>query len=321
MAPVEDKTEEELSNEDGSESGNESAASVKSGLGSDAGSSDEKATTKADKDLTLFEILERKARCPTVIDILKDEEEFKLVSDDDESVGGESDIWTEYGEEVVEDKTGKDRVYTKWKPPRNKLTQEIQRKKGAKRKSVVSESSGDLTRRQSKVDSAMTAVSAGPGKSASQIYFYDWSENYRRVIKELKAAEAQKPRSGSVSSFSNLSTHSSNDSAAKSKGGRKYGTSRRPLILQGQEKSKPTERAPPPKKELQKTAPKLAKEFIDSRWPKNMFDNMSGFWRMQCAEDDFKITPKNYSLYLDPQQREKELKISWVRICHVASSL
>ena len=27
----------------------------------------------------------------------------------------------------------------------------------------------------------MTAVSAGPGKSASQIYFYDWSENYRKV--------------------------------------------------------------------------------------------------------------------------------------------
>ena len=44
----------------------------------------------------------------------------------------------------------------------------------------------------------------------------------------------------------------------------------------------------------------------------NMFDNMSGFWRMQCAEDDFQITPKNYSFYLDPNQREKELKISWV---------
>ena len=54
----------------------------------------------------------------------------------------------------------------------------------------------------------MTAVSAGPGKSASQIYFYDWSDNYRRVIKELKAAEAQKMRSGSVSSFSNISSHS-----------------------------------------------------------------------------------------------------------------
>ena len=36
-----------------------------------------------------------------------------------------------------------------------------------------------IVRRQSKVDSAMTAVSAGPGKSASQIYFYDWSDNYR----------------------------------------------------------------------------------------------------------------------------------------------
>ena len=43
----------------------------------------------------------------------------------------------------------------------------------------------------------------------------------------------------------------------------------------------------------------------------NMFDNMSGFWRMQCADEDFKITPKNYSLYLDPQQREKDLKITW----------
>ena len=51
-------------------------------------------------------------------------------------MGGESDIWTEYGGEVTEDKAGKDRVYTKWKPPKNKLTQEIQRKKSAKRKSV-----------------------------------------------------------------------------------------------------------------------------------------------------------------------------------------
>ena len=47
-----------------------------------------------------------------------------------------------------------------------------------------------------------------------------------------------------------------------------------------------------------------------------MFDNMSGFWRMQCAEDEFKITPKNYSLYLDPKQREKELKITWVNLSH-----
>ena len=46
----------------------------------------------------------------------------------------------------------------------------------------------------------------------------------------------------------------------------------------------------------------------------NMFDNMSGFWRMQCAEEDFRITPKNYSLYLDPEQRDKDLKISWVGI-------
>ena len=36
---------------------------------------------------------------------------------------------------------------------------------------------------QLQVDTAMTAVSAGPGKSASQIFFYDWSDNYRRVIK------------------------------------------------------------------------------------------------------------------------------------------
>ena len=34
---------------------------------------------------------------------------------------------------------------------------------------------------------------------------------------------------------------------------------------------------------------------------------------MQCAEEDFRITPKNYSLYLDPEQRDKDLKISWVR--------
>ena len=45
--------------------------------------------------------------------------------------------------QVVEDKTGQDRVYTKWKPPRNKLTQEIQRKKGAKRKSIVPDASVD----------------------------------------------------------------------------------------------------------------------------------------------------------------------------------
>ena len=113
---------------------------------------------------------------------------------------------------------------------------------------------------------------------------------------------------------------------AKHRGQRKYGTSKRPSITQSA-----TKPAAPPKRELQKSTPKTAKEFIDTRWPKvvnfysltfkyleclqhlqNMFDNMSGFWRMQCAEDEFKITPKNYSLYLDPKQREKELKITWV---------
>ena len=56
---------------------------------------------------------------------------------------------------------------------------------------------------------------------------------------------------------------------------------------------------------------------------------MSGFWRMQvktlfqawilriffiyqCAEDEFEITPQHYSFYLDPEERDKELKISWV---------
>ena len=110
-----------------------------------------------------------------------------MASSEEESEGVDSDIWTEYGGEVVEDKTGKVRVYTKWKPPKNKLTQEIQRKKTGKRKSLVPETLQE--RRQSKVDTAMTAVSAGPGKSASQIFFYDWSDNYRRVIKEMKAQE------------------------------------------------------------------------------------------------------------------------------------
>jgi len=91
---------------------------------------------------------------------------------------------------VVEEKTAKDRTYIKWKPPKNKLTQEIHRKKSGKRKSVVSEVSEE--RRISRVDSAMTAVSAGAGKSASQIFFYDWSDNYRRVVKEMKAQKAEK---------------------------------------------------------------------------------------------------------------------------------
>ena len=130
-----------------------------------------------------------------------------MISSEEESEGVDSDIWTEYGGEVVEDKTGKDRVYTKWKPPKNKLTQEIQRKKTGKRKSLVPETPLDKDRRLSKVDTATTAVSAGPGKSASQIFFYDWSDNYRRVIKEMKAQEAlQGKLSGSVSGESNLSS-------------------------------------------------------------------------------------------------------------------
>ena len=31
-------------------------------------------------------------------------------------------------------------------------------------------------------------------------------------------------------------------------------------------------------------------------------------------DEDFEITPKNYSLYLDPNQRDKEIKITWVRL-------
>ena len=130
-----------------------------------------------------------------------------MMSSEEESEGVESDIWTEYGGEVTEDKTGKDRVYIKWKPPKNKLTQEITRKKSGKRKSLVPELAEE--RRQSRVDSAMTAVSAGAGKSASQIFFYDWSDNYRRVIKEMKAqkelVEVERKR-GSVSGESNLSS-------------------------------------------------------------------------------------------------------------------
>ena len=132
------------------------------------------------------------------------------MSSEAESEGVESDIWTEYGGEVAEDKTGKDRVYIKWKPPKNKLTQEIQRKKSGKRKSLVPDASDE--RRASRVDSAMTAVSAGAGKSASQIFFYDWSDNYRRVIKEMKAQkelELEERKNGSVSGDSNLSSPSS----------------------------------------------------------------------------------------------------------------
>ena len=91
---------------------------------------------------------------------------------------------------VEESKVGKERSYIKWKPTKNKLTKEIQRKKSSgKRKSLSSDLSEE--KRAVKVDTAMTAVSAGPGKSASQIFFYDWSDNYRRVIKEIKAQKAR----------------------------------------------------------------------------------------------------------------------------------
>ena len=87
-----------------------------------------------------------------------------------------------------------------------------------------------------------------------------------------------------MSSCSNLSDRSSTDSTgmlqtllssfyktldlfmnvgAKHRGQRKYGTSKRPSIMQPA-----TKPAAPPKRELQKSTPKTAKEFIDTRWPK-----------------------------------------------------
>ena len=50
--------------------------SAHSGFGSD--SSFDGKPVKADKDLTIYEILERRAASQTVIDILKDEEDFKV---------------------------------------------------------------------------------------------------------------------------------------------------------------------------------------------------------------------------------------------------
>ena len=187
---------------------------------------------------------------------------------------------------MAEDRAGKDRVYTKWKPPKNKLTQEIQRRKSGKRKSVVADTAVERER-STKVDTAMTAVSAGPGKSASQIYFYDWSDNYRRVIKELKAAEADRLRSESVSSLSSLdsckclvssvSVPSCVLTASKVKMNRKFGVSKRPSVISGSEKVKSQEKSPP-KKELQKSTPKIAKEYIDTRWPKvKIFYAMKSF--------------------------------------------
>ena len=54
-----------------------SVTSAKSGLGSDASSLEEK-PVKSDKDLTIYEILERRVATQTVIDILRDEEDFEV---------------------------------------------------------------------------------------------------------------------------------------------------------------------------------------------------------------------------------------------------
>ena len=48
-------------------------------MGSESGSLEER-LVKDDVDLSIYEILERKAKCQTVIDILKDEEEFKVIN-------------------------------------------------------------------------------------------------------------------------------------------------------------------------------------------------------------------------------------------------
>ena len=54
-----------------------SDTSDKSDLGSETSSLEER-PVKSDKDLTIYEILERKAATQTVIDILRDEEDFKV---------------------------------------------------------------------------------------------------------------------------------------------------------------------------------------------------------------------------------------------------
>ena len=54
-----------------------SVTSAKSGSGSDTSSLEEK-PVKSDKDLTIYEILERRVATQTVIDILRDEEDFKV---------------------------------------------------------------------------------------------------------------------------------------------------------------------------------------------------------------------------------------------------
>ena len=66
-----------MQDDDDGESCRGSVTSAKSGLGSDVGSLEGK-PVKADKDLTIYDILERRAASQTVIDILKDEEDFKV---------------------------------------------------------------------------------------------------------------------------------------------------------------------------------------------------------------------------------------------------
>merc|ERR1711892_377563 len=89
-----DHDERRLEDKTDAESCKGSEASAKSVLGSDASSLEEK-PVKSDKDLTIYEILERRAATQTVIDILKDEEDFKMMSREEESEGVESDIRTE----------------------------------------------------------------------------------------------------------------------------------------------------------------------------------------------------------------------------------
>ena len=55
--------------------------------------------------------------------------------------------------------------------------------------------------------------------------------------------------------------------ASKLKISREFRVSKRPSVI-GPEKMKSHEKPSPPKKELQKSTPKIAKEYIDTRWPK-----------------------------------------------------
>ncbi|XP_023347413.1 uncharacterized protein LOC111716201 [Eurytemora carolleeae] len=152
----------------------------------------DKNTGPAREVLSTLEKYKRRAEARTVQSILNDEDAIKFGYSDSDSVGGESDIWTEYGQEVCEETGNKD-VYTKWKPPKNKLTQEIRRRKSIRQKGMQA---AELERRESRLDTALTSVTAGQGKTSSQIFFYDWSENYRKVLKEMKS-DAKNIKAGS----------------------------------------------------------------------------------------------------------------------------